>query len=142
MEGAASDLQSEATEVNRWMRNIRQAPHFHPSSNPVPSPLPIFREGLIRTSDKLKDDLANYLTQLNAEKKRAEIQLTTCSNFCDNCSRLIDWLSECESKWAIPSVGATDTQVTAEEESFLWEKQALATTYKVRVCIYFLISSI
>ncbi|VDO14620.1 unnamed protein product [Rodentolepis nana] len=133
MEGAALDLQSEAVEVNRWMGNIRQAPYFHSSSNSISSPLPIFREGLMRTNDKLKDDLANYLTQLNAEKKRAEIQLTTCSTFYSNCSRFIDWLSECESKWAIPTVGTKDPQVAANEESFFWEKQALVSTYKQRM---------
>nr|CDS27008.2 nesprin 1 [Hymenolepis microstoma] len=132
MEGAALELQSEAVEMNRWMGNIRQAPYFHASSNSLSSPLPSFREGLMRTNDTLKDDLANYLTQLNSEKKRAEIQLTTCSTFCSNCSRFIDWLCECESKWAIPSVGEKDPEVAANEEFFFWEKQALVSTYKQR----------
>ncbi|KAM7539973.1 hypothetical protein Aperf_G00000041104 [Anoplocephala perfoliata] len=130
MEGSASELQTEAMEVNRWVGNIRQTPHFHPSSSHVSSPLPLFREGLMKTSDKLKDDLAKYLAQLNAEKERAEIRLNTCSNFCDNCSRFFDWLSDCETKWNIPSIGSMDTYVIANEESFLWEKQTMLSTYK------------
>lgn len=87
----------------------------------------------MKTSDKLKDHLTKYLAQLNAEKERAEIQLNTCSTFCDNCSRFFEWLSDCEAKWKIPSIGSMDTHIIASEESFLWEKQTMVSTYKVGI---------
>lgn len=132
MEAATAGLLTDASEVNRWVGNIRQSPHFHSTTPHLASSLPRFREGLMKTSQQLKEDLSKYLSLLNVAKEQAEIQLAKCSTFCDNCSRFIEWLTDCETKWNIPGVGETDNPI-AKEDMFLWEKQTLSATYKVSV---------
>ncbi|KAL5965768.1 hypothetical protein TSMEX_006503, partial [Taenia solium] len=132
MEAATAGLLTDASEVNRWVGNICQSPHFHSTTPHLASSLPQFREGLMKTSQQLKEDLSKYLSLLNAAKEQAEVQLTKCSTFCDNCSRFIEWLTDCETKWNILDVGETDNPV-ADEDMFLWEKQTLGATYKQRL---------
>ncbi|KAH9285528.1 Nesprin-1 [Echinococcus granulosus] len=132
MEVATADLLTDALEVNRWVGNVCQSPHFHCMTPHSAASLPQFREALMNTSQQLKEDLSKYLSLLNTAKEQAEVKLTVCSTFCDNCYRFIEWLTDCETKWNIPSVGETDNPI-ANNDMFLWEKQTLVATYKQRL---------
>ncbi|VDM15794.1 unnamed protein product [Hydatigera taeniaeformis] len=132
VESATTDLITSASEVNRWVGNFRQSPYFHSATSHFASPLSQFREGLMNTSQQIKEDLSTYLSLLNETKERTEIQMAKCSTFCDNCSRFIEWLTNCETKWNVPSVGESDNPVV-NKDMFLWEKQTLSATYKERL---------
>lgn len=138
MEGFTSDLLMEASEVVRWVENIRQSPYFH-STGPYDRSrsLQQFRDLLMKTSKKVKEDYAAYLNRLNGLKERAENQLATSSTFCDNCSRFIEWLDDCEARWAIPAINEKDNPII-KEDMFLWEKQTLASSHKVSLSSLFL----
>ena len=131
MEGVTSDLIIEASQDNRWMENIRQSPYLNSAaSHTTTGSLNRFRELLAKTSEIVIADFAKYLDELHRLKKQAEIQLTTCSTFRDNCSRFIEWLDDCETKWAIPGIDEEDN-IVIDHDMFLWEKQALASSCKV-----------
>ncbi len=133
LDGATTELLTSTIDANRWVLNIRQTPQFS-SSRPQPASsgtgLTLFRAGMVDNSEKLHKDLEQYLGKLNDVNAQAEGRLAKCSTFTDNCARFENWLSSIEDEWKIPQVDGLDT-VSLDEEQFLWEKQALATTYKV-----------